>query len=113
MIKHMVLIKAKDGMSRDAFRSYYENNHAPMARRLFPMFADYKRNYIEPRNARVPASAGEIPFDVITEMHFASEQDYAAFVEKRSRPEIRDEVLADEAKFMNQDRIFSFLVHVD
>ena len=110
VIKRMVMIRRKTGTTHEQFRAYYEANHATMAMRLFPMFGTYKRNFIQPNAARLPAGVADNPYDVVTEMTFASDADYAAFMEKSSRPEVRAEVRADEAKFMDTDSIFSFIV---
>ena len=110
MIKVMVLVKAKDGLSLEEFRTYYETKHAPLASRLYPMFSDYRRNYVQIDNdARVP-SGKSLPFDVITELSFATEEDYQRFIEKRGQPEVRAEILADEAKFMAPNTLWSFVV---
>ena len=109
MIKRITLIKAKDGMSLADFRAYYEKNHAPMAKRLFPMVADYRRNFIVdvPRH---PAGVTYPGFDVVTENWFANEADMQAFNDKFKQPEVLAEVRADEAKFTQMDRTWSFIV---
>ncbi len=109
MIKRITLIKAKDGMSLADFRAYYEKNHAPMAKRLFPMVADYRRNFIVdvPRH---PDGVTYPGFDVVTENWFANEADMQAFNDKFKQPEVLAEVRADEAKFTQMDRTWSFIV---
>jgi len=110
MVKRMALIRRKAGTTREEFRRYYETHHAVLARRLFPMFAYYKRNYIHADAPRLPAGATEAPYDVVTEMGFATAADYQAFLEIVSRPEVHAEVRADEARFLDPSSIFSFTV---
>ncbi len=109
MIKRLVLIKKKEGLSMKDFRDYYESNHAPMAKRLFPMFADYRRSFIK-EVARHPEGETYPNFDVVTENWFASEQDFQAFITKMARPEVLAEVRADEAKFMDTKALWAFAV---
>ena len=109
MIKRITLIKAKEGMSLSDFRAYYETHHAPLAKRLFPMVADYRRSFIT-EVVRHPDGVPYPGFDVVTENWFASEADLKAFTEQIKRPEVRAELLADEAKFTQVDKTWSFIV---
>lgn len=109
MIKRITLIKAKEGMSLADFRAYYETHHAPLAKRLFPMVADYRRSFIT-EVVRHPDGVPYPGFDVVTENWFATEADLKAFTEKIKRPEVRAELLADEAKFTEVDKTWSFIV---
>ena len=110
VIKRMVMIRRKTGTTHEQFRAYYEANHATMAMRLFPMFGTYKRNFIQPNAARLPAGATDNPYDVVTEMTFSSEADYAAFLAKIQLPEVRAVLVPDEAAFIEPGSIFSFAV---
>jgi len=112
MITRMVMIKRKAGMSLEEFRDYYETHHATLALRLFPMFASYKRCYIQANPPRLPEGAAESPYDVVSEIGFASEADHQAFLAKIARPEVVAEIRADEAKFSDLSRTFSFLASV-
>jgi len=98
MFKRVTLIKRKQGMSIEDFKSYYENHHVPMVKRLFPMFADYRRSYITDALRR-NGETKVLDFDVITETWYASEADYKVFLDKLSSPGVRDEIMADEARF--------------
>ena len=109
MIKRITLIKARNGMSPADFKAYYESSHAPMAKRLFPMVADYRRNFIG-AVARHPEGQTHPGFDAITELWFTDEANFKAFTDKLARPEVRAEVQADEAKFMQVDQTWSFVV---
>lgn len=61
MIKRMTLIKRKPGISREEFIKHYEQVHAVLVLKYFPV-VHYRRNYIV-----VPEGAPEAEFDVITE----------------------------------------------
>lgn len=57
-MKVVSLVTRRDGMSRKAFRDYYETHHAALSVQYFP-FEKYVRNHL--------ADAGEIGFDCIME----------------------------------------------
>lgn len=69
MFKFMVMMKRKPGITREEFRKYYEEVHAPAALARFPI-RRYVRNYI-----MVPPGAPEPDFDCITEFWYDSMDD--------------------------------------
>lgn len=89
-MKSICLLSRKPGTTREAFREYYENNHAPLGSRYFP-FTKYVRNHLL-------ASTEPLDFDVITEFFFDGSTDIGGVHSGRVR-EILD---ADERKFMDQ-----------
>ena len=89
-MKSVCLLSRKPGTTREAFREYYENRHAPLGSRYFP-FAKYVRNHLL-------ASDEPVDFDVITEFFFDDSTDVAGVHSGRVR-EILD---ADERAFMDQ-----------
>jgi len=104
MIKVMALIKRKPTVSHEEFVRYYEEVHAPLALKLFPMIKRYVRNHIV-----APLGAPELDFDCITEFWFDSPESAQAVVDIRmsaaGKP-IRD----DEETFMAMSKMVSFLV---
>lgn len=101
-VKLFILLTRKDGLTVEQFRHHYETVHAPMAVRLFKMVKDYRRNFIDRDNIEVKPGASKPDFDVITELHFASESDYEAFLKHRADPVIDAEVSADEDRLFNR-----------
>ena len=104
MIKVMALIKRKPTVSHEEFVRHYEEVHAPLALKLFPMIKKYARNHI------IAASGAQEPdFDCITEFWFDSLESAQAIVDIRmsaaGKP-IRD----DEETFMDMSEMVSFLV---
>jgi len=104
MIKVMALIKRKSTVSHEEFVRHYEEVHAPLALKLFPMIKKYVRNHII-----TPLGAQEPDFDCITEFWFDSPESAQAIVDIRmsaaGKP-IRD----DEETFMAMSKMVSFLV---
>ena len=89
MQKVITLIARKPGTTREAFKDYYEQNHAPLGTRYFP-FDKYVRNHL---SASVPDDVG---FDVYMECWLDQEKAYAILTGEIVQ--IFDE---DEARFMN------------
>ena len=107
MIKSMALIKRKPGLSREEFIQHYEEVHAPLALKHFPIFKRYVRNYVIP----LP-DAEELDFDCITEIWFDEIEGAMAVTEALGgyKTEIGRVFLDDEEKFMDRGSRVSFLV---
>lgn len=94
-MKGSCLLTRRAGMTRQAFREYYESSHAPLGMRYFP-FQKYLRNH-------VLESSSEIDFDVIMESYFSDQVDVAAI----NNGDVRSIMDIDERAFMTQDMIRS------
>ena len=102
MIKVIALIRKKPGLTTEEFRSYYEQHHAPLAKRLLLGGADYRRNY--PNVIRIDGkeAAGEPEFDVIMEAWFEDQAQYDAFSRNAQEPATRAAIIEDELNFMDR-----------
>ncbi len=112
MIKVLVFIKKRPDLDRDQFRDYYERNHAPLVNRLLPFYQEYNRNYlVEPFR---PDQTG-VDFDVVTELVFASRDDYEAWRATLAEPAVLEQIRADERNFLEQGSTRMWLVdeHAD
>jgi hypothetical protein len=103
-IKRILLIKRKPGTTHEAFRDYYETQHAQLALKLLgDLMLDYRRNYVQPAD---PSAAGTprpgIDHDVVTELWFKDRAMMEAFYARVRRPEIAAQIAADEEKFMDR-----------
>lgn len=101
MIKVVLLLRRKPGMTRDEFIEYYENKHVPLCLELFPdLFLDYRRSYIMPDGMYSAAHVGEsaaVPdFDVISEIWFKSQEDFERMEAGFADPAIGPRLRADE-----------------
>lgn len=96
MIKIIALIKKLPHLSMSEFMDYYESNHAPLIMRLFPMIIHYKRNY----SVRSVFDTTEPEYAAVTELEFASEEDYATFVKLAVDPQVREQFARDEAHLL-------------
>ena len=97
MIKVVVLIKKRPDLTPEQFRDHYEHVHAPLVDRLLPYYATYRRNYVD---GPVRGHQAEFDWDVITELEFATVSDYEAWQAALTRPEVVDQIRADEANFL-------------
>lgn len=95
-IKLMFLVRAKPGLSRDAFVRHYEDVHVPLAMRLLPFdrVLEYRRNYVLAGSDHTDTDA-----DAIVELSFAGKDDYRAFHEVMRDPSIQSVLDADAARF--------------
>jgi len=117
MFKWIVQIKKKQGMSREQFIDYYENKHEPLIRRLLPRYPVYRRNYLrfDDPMFQVDARGGNVNdagYDVLTESVFATRRDAEIFMATFARPEICEEIKADEGKFVEPGPSKMFVVDV-
>lgn len=104
MYKVLAFIRRKPGLSPDRFREYYETQHVPLIERLTPPMAAYKRNYLN-LDAPYKRDENHLEFDVVTEMEFEDEAACKAWFTAFGEPAVLNEVLADEAKFVDQARL--------
>ncbi|MFC2000100.1 EthD domain-containing protein [Chloroflexota bacterium] len=68
MVKAILLLKRKPGLTSAEFRQQYEDVHAPLVLKQYPNIRKYVRNYITTNV--MPADVEEPDFDCITEVWF-------------------------------------------
>jgi len=115
MIKLIVAIKRKRGMSAEAFRDYYETRHVPFCEKLLPPMAIYRRNYVVTDDPLVGGvgedrAMDEDDYDVFTEAIFQTRAEAQTFLDGLFRPEILTRIQADEANFMEPGTVKFYLV---
>jgi uncharacterized protein (TIGR02118 family) len=104
MYKVMAFLTRKPGMTRDEFRDYYENKHAPLIGQLTPKMAAYKRNYVN-LNGAFKRDEDLITFDVITEMEFEDQAACERWFEAFQVPDVFAQISADENNFLDRSRM--------
>ena len=111
MVTKILMLKRRSGMSKEAFRDYYENGHAMMAKKYFAhLFMDYRRHYVNStRGAKNLDESGalrknrEESYDAITKIDFKDQSDLDEFERIASLPEVSVELRKDEANFLDRD----------
>ena len=114
MIKLVCFLKAKQGLSVSQMREHYENNHVPLISRLLPAFADYRRNYVMTEQLAAPGSDNVLPaerdFDVMTEVFFSCIAAYRKNVDACSDPQIWQQIVEDEEKFLDRSATVMYVM---
>lgn len=100
--KILLLMKRKPGISVEAFRDYYENNHVPLCRPYMSGISRYFRRYLDPQPHAESGTNAELPYDVITEMWFDDEESYKGTLAYITTNVMPDEVVQDELKFFDR-----------
>ena len=109
MIKVIALLKARPGLSRADFITYYETRHAPLIRSLLPGIVSYRRNYVD-RTGAFDSAVAPIDFDSVTEMRFASRAAYDRFLARAAEPEVAWAIAADEEQVFDRAATRMFVV---
>jgi hypothetical protein len=116
MLKAIVLLKSKPGLTREQFINHYENNHVPLVRKLLPSIGRYVRNYLSRDSVsagRQEVSAGAAPepyFDVITELWFENQPAYDRFIADLHDPATSRALQEDEERFLDRGIVQTFAV---
>jgi hypothetical protein len=106
VIKIVVLLKRKAGLSLAEFIDHYETVHVPLATRLSTRALRYERHFLHPIPNMVEAGPSVEPeYDVVTEIWYG---DLAAFDadqrDARARPEQVAAVIADEKVLFDRSK---------
>lgn len=110
MIKQVVLLKKRVGMSDEDFRSYYEDHHSKLIR-FMPEAKRYVRRYVVPKPmAAHLENPPPLDVDVITEVWFENMDDYKAARARVDDPEVGKLFREDEVNLFDRSMIRSFLV---
>jgi len=110
MIKLLILLDKKAGMTDEAFMSRYEKSHAIIAKRIFPTMTAYKRNYVRLEGGKSFTGEEPPPFDVITEMHFKDRATFNAAMRALEDPDTAKLLADDEANLFDRSNMRAFLV---
>ncbi len=106
MVRMMVLLKRRPGLSMAEFIDGYENHHAPLIARLITRMMRYERHFLTPLvHAALGDTAPEAEFDVVTEVWYESEAVYAeqqAYL--KAHPEVLAEIAADEERWFDRSK---------
>jgi len=103
MIKLLSVKTRREGSTREAFRSHYEERHVPLGLGFIDRFR--WRKYV--RNHVLEVQAGRVDFDCLTEFWFASREDQESTRRFAASPEfaVLDE---DDPRFLDVSKRLSF-----
>jgi len=110
MFKVISLMAKRSDLSKADFIAYYENNHVPLIRKLFPWIVDYRRNFVDLTGCIFGANAAPLDCDVVTEIWFKDRADYDRMLADHAKPGVGDAIAKDESNFMDSSKIRFFVV---
>jgi hypothetical protein len=112
MIKVLILVVKRAGMSAEEFRAYYESSHVPLALKHFGhLFLEFRRNYPGPTtsyvdrvngNGAVPGYDAGCAYNAITEIVLQDQAALEELISLLTQPEIERIFAEDEAKFTDR-----------
>ena len=109
MHKVIALITRKPGSSKAEFISYYESNHAPLAKRTFSQFLQYRRNFVDLTGAIISPGVAAPDFDSVTELWFKDKKAVAEMLSTHFST-AHQTIDEDERKFLDQSKTLFFNV---
>lgn len=111
MIKLVMPMKRRPGMSTEEFRDYYESSHRLIGEKYLKGYATkYMRRFVDP----LPDRQGELydpEYDVILEIWYPDEATFKACGVHLSEPDIAREIREDEEKLFDMGCMRSYLVN--
>jgi len=112
MIKMIAVLNRKPGLSFEEFRRHYETSHVPLVKGLMgDNLLQYVRNYSGDAANPFPVGPGA-DFDCVTEFHFPDQAAFERAVAAVEHPDNAPAVRADEARFLDTDRVKIAMVEV-
>jgi uncharacterized protein (TIGR02118 family) len=106
MIKVMLFVKRKAGLTAEEFRARYESGHVPLAIAELKHLRRYHRNYVK----HTPGMP-EPDFDVLTEFWFDDSAGWKATAAYALDPVTGRKLAEDEAEFMDRSTMRFVMVH--
>lgn len=103
VIKLILMVRRKPGITREAFMSYYESKHAPLAASVMLKCKKYVRNFV------AEELTGALNFDVMTEFWFDVDGTWEEARKSLADPATRQLLEEDEARFMDRTSMRVFL----
>jgi uncharacterized protein (TIGR02118 family) len=100
--KIALLMKRRPGISVEAFRDYYENRHAPLASKYSQGIKRYVRRYLNPQPHPETGPAGELAYDVISELWFDDEATFKATLDYITTSIMPAEIVEDEKNLFDR-----------
>jgi len=110
MHKVIALIKRKPGLSRAEFIAYYESNHAPLAKRVFPQIVQYRRNFIDLSGSIIAPGMPDPDFDSVTEIWYRDRAAVTEMLSEHFSTNTQQIIEEDERKFLDQSMTRFFTV---
>jgi uncharacterized protein (TIGR02118 family) len=102
LIKTIIIMKRKPGLSQEEFSKYWKEKHAPLVLKTIPGLIKYVQNH------RVKLSDREPVYDGVAELWY-KDLDSFRFMSKWYRSDEGKILRDDEAKFMDTSNVISYI----
>ena len=112
MLKVVTFLKRREGLTREEFRKYYEDHHAPFGvKLLLPEVRRYFRRYVTPMVHPVTGETeAGFDYDVVMETWFDDQASFERAMARLASPKISAEIVEDEERLFDRSRIQSVIV---
>jgi hypothetical protein len=110
MLKLILFLVRKPGLSPAEMRMHYETVHIPLIRKIFPQIVEHRRNYPDEGGAFFPPGVVVPHWDVIAEMWVNDRAGLQAMLARQGDPAAGAELVADEATFLDRDKCGMMIV---
>jgi len=121
MLKMVVMIKRKEGISRAEFRDYYETSHCKLMQHFEDCIIDYRRSYPVPElvdagtvynpSGAEPPDPDNQHFDCVTEVWLKSEDALRTLYARMAEPELAAIFLDDTKRFTDRSQTRFVICH--
>lgn len=110
-IKMVTLLTRRSGMTMAEFKARYESSHRLIGEKyLNPYAIRYVRRYCVSPEAEAVQNDNSRPCDVVMEIWFENQAKFDACMADLMRPEVQEEIIADELQQFDRSKIVSFVV---
>ena len=110
MVKFILLLKRRAGMSFEDFVAYYETTHSVLGRKLLPTALRYERRYLRSMGGVVENTGPDDTYDCITEVWFEDHAAMGAALASAAEPKNAALLAADEANLFDRSKIRFYVV---
>lgn len=104
MYKILIFTKRRPGISREAFRDYYENRHVPLCLKYSQGVRRYIRRYVQTLTDPATGEPKELDFDAVTELWFDDRATFDAVLAHAGTGILPDDVIADEERLFDRSK---------
>jgi len=105
MFKVIALLSKKPDLSRDDFIEYYETEHVPLVRQLFPKIQEYRRSFLDLNGAIIASGTSAPDFDVVTEFWLADRAAYEDTLATYGGPSVGERIRQDGENFLDRSKM--------
>jgi hypothetical protein len=111
MVKMIMLLKRRPGMSMAEFIDYYETHHRLLGEKYLKGHAiRYVRRYLTPLPDPATGQVPEADHDAVLEMWYPDQAACDAAMAAITAPAAQAELAADEAKLFDRPKLRAFMV---